>query len=85
MGHLEKWYQQEKKDKGQDKFYEEMKDAWYNSKCKDKSYDAQIKDKGIFDRVKEISGHAYGKVSGALSGKQTYWSMYCARNALALR
>ncbi|GAB6145901.1 hypothetical protein [Desulfocicer niacini] len=85
MGHLEKWYQQEKKDKRQDKFYEEMKNAWYSSKCKDKSYDVQIKDKSIFDRIKETSGHAYGKVSGALSGKQTYSSIYCARNALAFR
>ncbi|MFH2057533.1 MAG: hypothetical protein ABIJ59_01365 [Pseudomonadota bacterium] len=85
MSHLEKWYQQEKKDKSQDKFYQEMKDAWYNSKCNFESYMNQVKGKGFFDTIKEGSGHAYDKVSGLLSGEQTYSSMPCARKALAFR
>ncbi|MBU1344258.1 MAG: hypothetical protein KKE44_17920 [Proteobacteria bacterium] len=85
MSHLEKWYQKEQKDKSQDKFYEEMKDAWYNSKCNFESYMNQVKDKSFFDTVKEGSSHAYDKVSGLISGNQTYSSMPCARKALAFR
>lgn len=85
MTHLEKWYQQEKKDKSQDKFYEEMKDAWFSSKCKFDSYMTQVDGKSIFDVIKEGSGHAVGKVSGAISGKQTYSSITCARKALAFK
>ncbi|SMD02246.1 hypothetical protein SAMN02746065_1223 [Desulfocicer vacuolatum DSM 3385] len=85
MGHLEKWYQKEKKDKGQDKFYKEMKDAWYNSKCKFDSYMTQVKGKSFFDTVKEGSSHLYDKASGLASGKQTYSSMTCARKALAFK
>ena len=85
MNHLEKWYQKEIKDKRQDKFYEEMKDAWYKSKCRFDSYMTQVKGKSVFDTVKEGSSHFYDKASGLVSGKQTYSSVTCARKALAFR
>ena len=85
MTHMEKWYQQEKKDKRQDKLYDEMKDAWYDSKCKFDSYMTQVKDKSVFDVMKEGSSHAAGKVSGAISGKKTYSSITCARKAMAFK
>ncbi len=47
MGYMEKWYQQEIKDKQQDSFYSEMKDAWYNSKCSFESYKAVVDSKNF--------------------------------------
>jgi len=85
MSYLEKWYQKEIQDKRQDKFYEEMKDAWYESTCKFDSYMTQVKGKSVFDTVKEGSSHFYDKASGLISGKQTYSSVTCARKALAFR
>jgi len=85
MDYMENWYQQEKKDKTQDRFYKKMKDAWYDSDCQFESYKAQFKDQSVFDAVKEMSGHAYGTVSGVMTGDRTYSSIQCARKAMAFK
>ncbi|WP_035237102.1 hypothetical protein [Desulfobacter vibrioformis] len=85
MGYMETWYQQEKADKKQDGFYNDMKDAWYNSKCKFETYKAQFKNQSVFDAMKELGTHAKSKMGGYISGAQTYSSISCARDAMAFK
>jgi len=85
METMESWYRQEKADRKMDGFYDDMKDAFYKTKCGDKFYEAQFKDDSIFDAVKKTTSHVGGKVYGLASGKQSYSSIYCTRKALAFK
>ena len=85
METMESWYRQEKADQKMDGFYDDMKDAFYNTECGDKFYEAQFKDDSIFDAVKKVTSHVGGKVYGLASGKQSYSSIYCTRKSLAFK
>ena len=48
MSYMEKWYQQELADSKKDRYYQEMKDAWFASKCRHDAYSAAVKKKDSY-------------------------------------
>ncbi|MBM9613671.1 hypothetical protein JWJ90_05140 [Desulfobulbus rhabdoformis] len=85
MSYMEKWYQQERADEKKDRYYQKMKDAWFASQCRHEAFRAEVAKKNFFGTMEEIGGHYTSSLTGALSGKQTYSSVTCARKAVAFK
>ena len=81
MSYMEKWYQQELADTKKDRYYQEMKDAWFASKCRHDAYSAAVKKKTVTGTMSELGSHVTSSLTGLLSGEQTYSSIPCTRKA----